>query len=104
MLAQPVGRLAGWLLFAAVSFGVAAWGFYWTARSNTDLPPLVEFVQDARDVYLPAVQGEGFNPRAFRDAWKLTWLRVGGQWDARVLAIAGAVLQALALGFFAFEL
>jgi hypothetical protein len=103
MSAQRHDQLTTWLLAGAVAVLVAGWGFHQVARANSDLPPVAGFVTDAVTLYLPAVEGgpaAGWlaHPAPVNRAWKLFWLQAGGQWDARVLALAGAVLQALAFG------
>lgn len=94
---------------AAVAFMlvVGALGLRWLAETETDLPPMADFLRDARDLYLPAAQGEiaGTAPEQNHTpgarAWVLTGLKVNGHWDARVLAVAHLALLVIGFGVLA---
>src|SRR4051812_40759680 len=74
-------RLASPLTIAALMLATMGLGLLWVSVVNTDLPPLPEFMREAREVYLPAVHGEVFSWNAVghdhapvAHVWKLAWL------------------------------
>lgn len=95
------------LLVAAFVFLVAGFALKSAAGGEADVPSRAELVTELRDVYRPW-QGGQPGTRGFCDAvvhhpqgaalwWKLLWARVNGAWEPRLLAVADAVLQTLAL-------
>lgn len=92
------------MTIAALGLGVAAAGMRLVAQGDSDLPPLAEFARDARNLYLPWLQGEWHlgssiwrDHDAGRRAWDLAWLHWNGQVNAQVLSLAGLATALLAL-------
>lgn len=96
------GTRAGWLgACVLITLGL---GLHWILRANTDLPPLGELIREGRDLILPAAQHPGAMSRLLRSdsapggkLWTLAWVAGNGQWDGRLLAIAGLPLQLMGL-------
>ena len=102
---SPSPRATRALTIAAFLVVAIALGLAWLQRANTDLQPLNEMAGEAAQVYLPALRGQATASNVFfhdqapaAHALKIGLLRVNGQWDARVLGIAGLGLQVAALG------
>jgi hypothetical protein len=98
-------QAAGWSVIVALMLAATGLGLGWIGAANTDLPPMPEFLREAREVYLPAARGESFGWSAVwhehtpvAHAWKLVWLRLNGQWDERVLSVASLALEVIGLG------
>jgi hypothetical protein len=99
-----------WLAAAGLVACALAWR--WIDFAGSDAGPVRERLREMTVVYLPAVSGgEHWATNWASDAefagraWKMGWLGLNEQWDARVVAAASAVLHAVAwalvLGLFA---
>lgn len=106
-----VSLLARWWPAVSLMLVAMGLGLGWIGATNSDLPPVGEFVREMRDVYRPAGQREAFGWTAVvrehyaaAHAWRLGWLSLNGQWDERVLATGALALEALGLAMLLFFL